>query len=84
MRGFGVNLKFKTLNFLNFQANLCFGMLNFKANFMAKIVAKLNFLVFGFKNLNFLNFQANLFFGMLNFLNFKANFGLKTPNFRGF
>ena len=70
MRGFGVNFNFKTLNFLNFKANLCFGMLNFKANFMAKIVAKLKFLFFGFKN--------------LNFLNFKANFGFETLNFRGF
>ena len=62
MRGFGVNLKFKTLNFLNFRANFGLGRLNFWGNFMAKIVARLNFLFFGFENLNFLNFQANFGF----------------------
>ena len=67
MRGFGVNLGFGMLNFLNSQVKLCFGMLNFKANFMAKIVAKLKFLFFGFKNLNFLNFKANFGFERLNF-----------------
>ena len=45
---------------------------------MAKIVAKLNFLIFGFENLNFLNFRAN--FG-LKMLNFKANLRFKIVKF---